>query len=135
MNRYKVNEQHKLEDDCKISVYGKIADDGQVMPAKTFCIQMGSQRLWVTPEQLDLIVRNNEGIREFAETHRDLVMGAGERKAELKARREAEEAKRKEEARLKHAAEAAAVEGFRKLFASADPQKLAVLSELFKNAG
>jgi hypothetical protein len=135
MKRYEINEFHKVNDDIQIRVHSKKEDDGTLAPAKTFWLKFGRDNLFLTPERADVLVQSLDQIREFVEKHRDLVMGTAERKAAYAAKREEKKVMLKEEARIKQAVEAAAVENMRKLFAEGSPEKLALLADLFKKTG
>jgi len=131
--RRTVNEKQPLSENTKICVYGKTDDKtGVVGAAKTFMVEVGNGRFWMTPEQIDALLQDANDIKEFVETHRDLVLGAAARKAEFGARKEQEKVQRKEEARLAAATESILLDKVRKIMASGDPEAIA---ELLKQAG
>jgi hypothetical protein len=131
MNRYNVNEKHKLEDGVSICVYGK-TENGQVQPPKTFCLEgIGPRNIWYTLEMLELLVRNAKDIGEFLETHRDLVMSASARKEEFKAKREGEKVARQQEAKVKSAVENVVTSQVLEMFKTGNPETLAALAAIF----
>lgn len=130
--RYAVNEFCKINDELQIRVHAKKKEgsDTEFEPAKTFWIKMGFTSMFLTPDKVDTLVQQIDAIKEFVESHRDLVLGTAERKAENKAKYEQIKVKRQEEARVKAAVENVVTGQVKALLAEGNPETLAALAAL-----